>query len=29
MQQWENVKITETVAIAVAKHPAKFVIKKL
>jgi len=25
----KNVKITETVAIAVAKHPAKFGIKKL
>jgi len=28
-QQWENVKITETVATAVAKHPDKFGIKKL
>jgi len=23
-QQWADLKITETVAIAVAKHPAKF-----
>jgi len=28
-QQWKNAKITETVAIAVTKHPAKFGIKKL
>jgi len=28
-QQWKNVKITETVAMAVTKHPAKFGIKKL
>jgi len=28
-QKWENLKITETVAKAGTKHPAKFGIKKL